>query len=267
MPGMKQKVIVITGASSGIGEHVAIECAKRGARGVVLAARREAELARVAAQVTAHGATALTVVADVTRRADNERVIAEAVAKFGAIDAWIGNAGRGISKMPSQLDDADLDAMIATNLKSVIYGVQAALVPMRAAKRGHLIAVSSGLSRMPFAPQRAAYSAAKAGMNLYMASLRIELRAELPDVHVSTVLPGVVATEFGASALYGGVDSRKIPNAQPVGEVAALIADLIERPRAEVYTRPEMAALAARYFGAEDVGAIEAQPPFTTPPR
>jgi short-subunit dehydrogenase len=128
---------------------------------------------------------------------------------------------------------------------------------------GHLIAVSSMLGRIPFAPVRSAYSAAKAAVNSLMTSLRLELAAELPGVHVSTVLPGVVATDFGKSARHGGADSRTLPNAQPVEDVAALIADLIERPRAELYTRPELREIAGRYYSAEDVGALEAQPPFS----
>jgi hypothetical protein len=88
-----------------------------------------------------------------------------------------------------------------------------------------------------------------------------------PGIHVSTVLPGVVATAFGANALHGGPDSRTLPNAQPVDEVARAIADLIEHPRAELYTRPELATLAARYFTADDVGTIEAGPPFSMPRR
>jgi hypothetical protein len=75
-------------------------------------------------------------------------------------------------------------------------------------------------------------------------------------------MPGVVATDFGLNALYGGNDNRKIPGAQPVEEVAAVIADVIEKPRAEAYTRAQMLELATRYFAAEDVGAVENQPPF-----
>jgi NAD(P)-dependent dehydrogenase (short-subunit alcohol dehydrogenase family) len=122
--------------------------------------------------------------------------------------------------------------------------------------------MSSGLSRFPFVAARSAYSAAKAAVNLLMASLRMELRGEFPEIHCTTVLPGVVATDFGLNALHGGADSRKLPGAQPVEEVATVIADAIERPAAEVYTRPQLRELAARYFTAEDVAAIEGQPPF-----
>jgi NADP-dependent 3-hydroxy acid dehydrogenase YdfG len=256
---MKDKVIVITGASAGIGAALAETAAKRGARGVVLAARRVAELSAVAEKL---GNVALVVPTDVTRRADNELLRDRALAKFGAIDVWVNNAGRGISRMVSQLSDADIDDMMTVNVKSVLYGIQAVLPHMKERKRGHIITVSSGLSRFPFAPQRSAYSASKAAVNLLMASLRVELRDEFPEIHTTTVLPGVVATEFGVNALHGGVDNRRLPNAQPVDEVAGVIADAIDNPIAEVYTRAQMRELAARYFAAEDVSAIERQPPF-----
>jgi NADP-dependent 3-hydroxy acid dehydrogenase YdfG len=260
---MKDKVIVITGASSGIGAALAAAVVARGAKGVVLAARRSTELSAVAAGL---GAGALAVVTDVTRRTDVEALRDRALERFGQIDVWVGNAGRGITRNVSALTDADVDDMVAINIKSVLYGIQAVLPHFRERKRGHLITVSSMLGRVPMAPFRSAYSAAKSAVNTLMASLRLELRGELPEVHVSTVMPGVVATEFGTHALHGGPDSRGLPNAQPVEEAAGVIADLIEQPRAEVYTRPELAQLAARYYAADDVAAVEAGPPFLQPP-
>jgi NAD(P)-dependent dehydrogenase (short-subunit alcohol dehydrogenase family) len=261
---MHDKVIVITGASSGIGEHLAEAVAARGVRGVVLAARRAAELSALADRL---GPSALAVVTDVTRRDDVERLRDQTLERFGQIDVWVGNAGRGITRSVTQLTDADFDDMIATNVKSVLYGIQAVVPHFRERRRGHLITVSSMLGRISMAPIRSAYSAAKAAVNSLMASLRLELRPEFPDIHVSTVLPGVVATPFGANALHGGPDSRTLPGAQPVAEVARAIADLIERPRAELYTRPELAKLVERYFTAEDVATLEAGPPFTMIPR
>jgi short-subunit dehydrogenase len=255
---MQDKVIVITGASSGIGEKLAEVAIARGAR-VVLAARREPELAAVAARL---GEAALAVPADVSRRADNEGLRDKAIERFGQIDAWVANAGRGITRPVAQLTDEDVDEMITANVKSVLYGVQAVLPHFRERGRGHVIAVSSMLGRIPMVSIRSAYSAAKAALNSLMTSLRLELRQELPGVHVSTVLPGVVATPFGNNARHGGADSRALPNAQPALEVAAMIADLIEHPRAELYTRPEMREFAGRYYSAEDVGALESQPPF-----
>ncbi|HMG53439.1 MAG TPA: SDR family oxidoreductase [Kofleriaceae bacterium] len=261
---MQDKVIVITGASSGIGEQLADAVAARGARGIVLAARRPAELSAIAARI---GPRALAVVTDVTQRGEVDQLRDRALEQFGQIDVWVGNAGRGITRSVTQLTDADFDDMMTTNVKSVLYGIQAVVPHFRDRRRGHLITVSSMLGRIPMAPIRSAYSAAKAAVNSLMTSLRLELRAEFPDIHVSTVLPGVVATPFGANALHGGPDSRTLPNAQPVGEVARAIADLIERPRAELYTRPELAKFVERYFSAEDVATIEAGPPFTGMPR
>lgn len=254
---MNDKVIVITGASAGIGEAVAHEVARRGARGIVLAARRKDELARVASQLGTPAVVWAPI--DVTRREDNEQLRKIALAKFGAIDVWINNAGRALSRNVSQLTDEDLDDMITVNVKSVLYGIQAVLPHFKERKRGHIITISSGLSRFPFASFRSAYSASKAAVNLLMASLRIELRNDFPGIHTTTVMPGVVATDFGNNARYGGVDSRQIPNAQPATEVATVIADAIEKPVAETYTRPQMRELAAKYFSAEDVTAIESQ--------
>ena len=259
---MKDKVIVITGASAGIGAAVAELAVQRGAK-VVLAARRADELAALAGRL---GDRALAVPTDVTRRIDNEQLRDRALAAFGHIDVLVANAGRGISRLPSELTDQDIDDMVTVNLKSVLYGIQAVLPHFKERKRGQIIAVSSGLARFPFAPQRSAYSAAKAAVNLLMASLRGELRAGgFADIHATTVMPGVVATDFGKNALHGGIDNAKLPGAQPVGEVAEVIADVIETPRAEVYTRPQMRELAARYFSAEDVGEIEKG--FGGPPR
>lgn len=263
MRAMKDQVIVITGASAGIGAATAELVAQRGAR-VVLAARRADQLTALANKLGSE--RALAVPTDVTRRADNERLRDRALEAFGRIDVWVANAGRGISRLVSELTDEDIDDMVTVNLKSVLYAIQAVLPHFKQQKRGQIIAVSSGLSRFPFTPQRSAYSASKAAVNLLMASLRGELRAGgFADIHAMTVMPGVVATEFGTNARHGGIDSTKMPGAQPVGEVAEVIANLIEKPRAEAYTRPQMRELAARYFAAEDVAEIEKG--FGGPPR
>lgn len=254
MSGMQDKVIVITGASMGIGEALANVCHARGAT-IVLAARNAEALAAVAGRL---GARALAVPTDVSRRADNERLVQRTLAEFGRLDVFVANAGRGISRMPSQLTDDDVDDMIATNFKSVLYAVQAALPHFKERQRGQIVAVSSMLGRIPFTPVRSAYSAAKAAVNSLMTSVRLELRAQFPDIHATTVLPGVVATGFGDNARHGGLDSRQLPGAQPVEEVAEIIAAAIERPRAEVFTRPDMQAFQARFYAAEDVATIEA---------
>ena len=255
----KHHVIVITGASSGIGAAAARLVGSKGAS-PVLAARRLEELRRVAGE---SGPSALAVVADVTLRADVQRIVDEALDRFGRIDVWINNAGRGISQPVAEITDEDFDDMMRVNVKSALYGMQAVLPHMKRRGRGHIINVSSVLGRLPFASVRAAYSASKHALMSLTANLRVDLRVEFPDIHVSSLIPGVVATEFGLHALHGGPDSRQLPQAQSVDEVAEVLVDLIEHPRAEAYTRPVYHQQVAAYFAAGDVDEVESKPPFT----
>jgi NADP-dependent 3-hydroxy acid dehydrogenase YdfG len=260
MRGMKDKVIVITGASSGIGAALAEVVGGQGALPVLLA-RREGALREVAARSGPH---ALPIVADVTRRDDVQRALAAAVARFGHVDVWVNNAGRGISRLVSELSDEDIDEMMLVNVKAPLYGMQAAIEHFKTRGQGHIINVSSMLGRVPFAAIRSAYAASKHALNSLTANLRMELRASHPGIFVSSVHPGLVATEFGLNARHGGMDSRKLPGAQTPEEVASVIAGVIERPSADVYTRPGGRQMVVAYFGAEDMGQVEAQPPFAT---
>jgi NADP-dependent 3-hydroxy acid dehydrogenase YdfG len=260
---MQDKVIVITGASAGIGAALARHVAKAGARPVLLARRRE-ELEAVAA---ACGERALPLVVDVTQRAQVEQAVKDVLARCGAIDVWVNNAGRGITRSVSELSDADLDDMMLVNVKSVLYGMQSVLPHFKQQRRGQIINVSSLLGRVPFAPFRSAYSAAKHAMNSLSANLRMELHSEYPDVRVCVMHPGVVATDFGLNALHGGVDSRSLPGAQTAEDVAAVLASMIVRPRADVYSREGGQKLVVDYFAAADMGEAETHPPFMQVPR
>jgi NADP-dependent 3-hydroxy acid dehydrogenase YdfG len=255
---MDEKVIVITGASSGIGAAVAEEVAKRGHK-VVLAARRAEALEEVAERI---GDEALVVQTDVTKRDEVEHLRDAAMRHFGHIDVWINNAGRGLSRAVLDITDADFDEMMLVNVKSALYGMQAITPHFQQRRRGHIINVNSMLGRLPLAGIRSAYNAAKHALTALTGNLRIDLRAEFPEIHVSSVFPGVVATDFGKNALGGGPDSRQIPNAQPVEEVAQVIAELIENPCAEVYSRPMYREMVKQYFAADDVAEIELKPPF-----
>ncbi len=249
---MTSKVIVITGASSGIGASLAKQSAARGDK-VALAARREAELKSVAKEC---GPEAIAVVTDVTHRADVERLRDEAIKRFGHIDVWVNNAGRGIGRQVLDLTDDDVDQMIAVNLKSALYGMQAIMPHFKERGEGYLINISSALGRIPFASYRSIYSASKAALNSLTANLRMDLRAEYPNIHVSVVMPPGVTTDFAKNALYGTPGgSRHLDNAQTPEQVAAAILDLIDHPKAELYTNPVAAETAARYYS--DVGAFE----------
>ena len=255
---MNGKVIVITGASGGIGAALAELLSGKGAQ-VVLIARREKELREVAARC---GPEAFPLVADVTRREAVEGALAASLARFGHVDVWVNNAGRGITRPVSELTDEDFDEMMQLNAKSALYGMQAVLPHFKERGSGHIINVSSMLGRLPFAIGRSAYSAAKHALNSLTANLRMELREKYPGIHVTSVHPGVVATEFGVHARHGGPDSRLIPGSQTAQEVAQVIADVIDHPRADVYTRPAAQQIVVGYYAAEDMGRAEQQPPF-----
>jgi len=249
------RVVVITGASAGIGAALAELVARRGDI-PVLAARNRAALDQVAARC--HGRADVHV-ADVTRRADIDALVAATLQSRGHIDVWVNNAGRGITRLVSQLTDQDFDDMMTVNVKSVLYGMQAVLPHFRARRRGHIINVSSMLGRLPFVPFRSIYAAAKHAVNALTADLRLELADEFPDIVVSAVHPGIVATAFGANALHGGPDSRQLPGAQSAEEVATVIADTMTSRQADVYTRPEARQSVAAYYAADDMAAVERQ--------
>ncbi len=243
---MAETVVVITGASSGIGAALAEHLAREG-RLVVLVARREDALAAVCARC---GPRAWPVVADMTRRNDARRVVETTLARAGGIDVWVNNVGRGITRLPSELTDDDIDDMMRANVKSALYGVQAVLPHFKARGRGHVINVSSMLGRMPSAVFRSAYCGAKHFLNALTANLRDELQASHPDIQVSLVSPGIVSTEFGVNAVHGGPDSRTLPNAQSAQEVAAIIAGVIASGVTDVYTRPGARQAVLDYLGA-----------------
>jgi short-subunit dehydrogenase len=265
---VKGRVVVITGASSGIGAALARKLATEGAR-LVLAARRDRELEQVAKEALSLGAErAVPVTVDVTERDQVFALRDKAVAEFGKIDVWVNNAGRGITRPALELTDEDVDEMISVNVKSALYGMQAVVPHFIERNAGHLINISSFLGRVPIASIRSVYSAAKAALNSLTANLRMDLSA-YPGIHVSLVMPGVVSTEFARHARGASPSTSVTPPGSPMmaqtpEDVASRIADVIRNPVAEVYTNPASADLARAYFA--DVAGFEARVTQPHPP-
>ena len=246
------KVIVITGASSGIGAALARQLAARGDY-LMLAARRAKELGTLARSC---GRDTYAFTTDVTRRQDVNRLRDEALRTFDHVDVWVNNAGRGITRKVLDLTDEDVDEMVTVNVKSALYGMQAIVPHFQERGQGHLINISSMLGRVPFATFRSVYSASKSALNSLTANLRMDLRAEFPNIHISLVLPGMVATDFAANALHGPAGIGAVSTAQTAEEVAAVIINLIDQPRAEVYTNPDiLVEQVKRYYS--DISAFE----------
>ncbi len=253
------KTIVITGGSAGIGEALAYRLASEG-HALVLAARRVRELESVAEEAVRRGSPrAIVVEADVTRRADVERIADRATELLGGFDVWVNNVGRGITRHVLDLTESDIDEIMAVNVKSALYGMQVAVAHFveRRAGEGQIVNISSFLGRVPLATHRSAYNGAKAALNALTANLRVDLRKSHPGIHVTLVMPGVVGTWFGRNALGSAADTPMYsgPYVQPVDEAAEMIARAIEHPVAELYTNPTSAEMARRYF--ENVEAFE----------
>ncbi len=260
---METKVVVITGASGGIGAALARQLSADG-HAVVLGARREAELKQVQ---QACGERALALVTDVTRKDQVEKLKQAALDKHGRVDVWVNNAGVTSGKRFAELDDAEVDRVFAVNFKGALYGAQAVLPHFMERRVGHLINVGCFFGRVPLGPARLAFNASKAALDVLTADLRMELRATHPEVEVSLVMPGAVSSGTDRAPLYPGV------NVQSPDEVADTIAGVIEAPRHEVYSLPFLKALARRYH--EDVDEFEAgmatpmlrSPMLRPPPR
>lgn len=229
---VSDQVIVITGASSGIGLVTARAAAAKGAK-VFLVARSEAVLADCVRAIEAAGGAAGHAVADVGD-ADQVRAAADAaVARFGRIDTWINNAGVAIYARLMDTPLAEHRRLIDTNYFGAVHGALAA-VPHLSRQGGALITVGSVASDMP-SPVMGAYAASKHAAKAYMEALRMELQASAAPVSITIVKPSGIDTPIAQHAFNGVGGEAQIP--RPVYDpslVAEAILDAAERPRREI---------------------------------
>lgn len=183
------KVVVITGASSGIGASAARKLVKLGAK-VVLAARREEKLRSLIAEL---GDNTFYVQTDVTRKADLDSLMADTIKRFGKVDVFWNNAGVMPISFFEEGRTNDWDRMIDTNVKGVLYGINAVLPYMLEQGSGHIVATAS-IQAYKTLPGTGVYSATKFAVRAIMDTLRQELAGK---IKVTTLYPGLVATEFG----------------------------------------------------------------------
>jgi NADP-dependent 3-hydroxy acid dehydrogenase YdfG len=190
-PQVRGKVVVVTGASSGIGEAIARRLAAEGAK-VVLGARRVDRLEKIVAEIQAAGGEALAHAFDVTKKAEVEGLVAAAVAKFGRIDVLVNNAG----VMPlSPLEAVKVDEwewMVDVNIKGVLYGIAAALPRFKAQGGGHLINISSVAGHHVF-PGAAVYCGTKFAVRAISEGFRMEAG---PSIRSTIISPGAIESEL-----------------------------------------------------------------------
>ncbi|MGE5338807.1 MAG: SDR family NAD(P)-dependent oxidoreductase, partial [Gemmatimonadota bacterium] len=190
----RDRTVLITGASSGIGRETALAFAAAGAN-VVLLARRAKVLGRVAAEARKLGAATLVASTDVTDAAAVTAAFRKAVKRFGAVDIVVNNAGVLIASKVEDLRDADLQKMLDVNLIGALHVMQSAVQVMRKQGRGHVVNVGSLAGRRGFSPL-GGYCASKFALVGLTEALRTELVGE--RIHVSLVLPGVIDTPMAA---------------------------------------------------------------------
>jgi len=218
--GIGEKVVVVTGASSGIGEAIARRLAAAGAA-VVLGARRTERLDQVVREIEAAGGRAIAVRTDVTERAEVARLVESAVERFGRVDVLVSNAGVMPLSPLNALKVDEWDQMVDVNLRGVLNGIAAALPRFEAQGAGHFVNVTSVADRGVF-PTSAVYSATKHAVRALSEGLRLEVGGK---IRVTLVAPG--ATE---SELANGISDPELRRVAVEGFRAHLIpADAIAR--------------------------------------
>src|ERR687884_580384 len=190
---LSEQVLVITGASSGIGLVTAREAARRGAK-LVLAARAEDALRQLCEEINSAGGEAVYVVADVGREEDVRRVAEQALARFGRVDTWVNNAGVSIYGRILDTPFEDMRRLYETNFWGVVYGSVVAAEVLRQ-RGGALINVGSVVSDRAI-PVQGVYSSSKHAVKGFTDALRMELEAEGAPVSVTLIKPGAIDTPY-----------------------------------------------------------------------
>jgi len=225
------KVVVITGASSGLGEATARLLSAEGAT-VVLGARREDRLNALAGELTAKGGKTLVVVTDVTVLEQVRRLADAAVEKFGRIDVMINNAGLMQQSRLDRFKVNEWDDMIDINIKGVLYGIAAALPHMERQKSGHIINVSS-VAGHKVTPAGAVYCATQHAVRVISEGLRQEVKPY--NIRTTIISPGAVATELPSHI----TDEESAAGIQQFYQGYAIPADSFARAVLFAMTQPE----------------------------
>ena len=236
---MRERVVVVTGASSGLGRAAAVELARRGAW-LVLAARRREALEDTARACLAAGGRAIVVPTDVTKEDEVDALARAALDEWGRIDVWVNNAGVTLYALLEAGPVEPHKRVIETNLFGALYGARAAVRIFRRQGRGTLINVGSVLSGVgqAFVPS---YVISKFGVHGLSEALRVEL-ADEPEIHVCTLLPYAIDTQhFQVAANEFERAPYALPPVQSPERVARALADLADKPKRMRYVPRAMA--------------------------
>jgi short-subunit dehydrogenase len=216
---LSEKVVVITGASMGIGEAIAKLFADLGARVVLLS--RDAGRAEAARHRIGHTQRTLALACDVRRREEIDRALSLTLHHFDRIDVWVNNAGHGLLDSVAEVDMAACRDMFETNFFGALAAMQAVIPVMQQQESGTIVNISSVAGHIPL-PYHALYSSTKFAMNAMSKAARVELQNDA--IHVMTVCPGYVRTAFGENAIQG----KEAKQVRP-GRVRGISAERVAR--------------------------------------
>ncbi len=230
-PELTNKVVMITGASAGIGRATAVALAQTGAH-VVLIARRQERLNALVDELAVYPGHRLALTGDVSDEQFARAAIAETITAFGHLDVLINNAGLGHRSYLTKMPTPDMHRLFDTNVMGLLYFTQAAIPHMKQQGGGHIINISSIISQRPL-PTMGLYCASKTAVNFISRALRMELRPY--HIRVTIVYPGRTITEFG-SALLGDTGANPSRLARvPAERVAHAIVKAITTGKTEIY--------------------------------
>jgi len=230
---LHEQVVVILGASTGLGHATALEFARRGAS-VVLAARGEPELREVEQEIIQLGGRAYVVVTDVAEWSQVQALAQEAVAHFGRIDTWVNNAAVAEYATVESATIEEIERVIHIDLMGQIYGMKTVIPYMRQQGGGTIINIASILAEVS-APLLSGYSAAKHGIKGFADSLRLELKHEKSGIEVTTIIPPSMNTPFFAhSRSRLGVNPKPIPPVYAPEVTVNAIIHAAEHPQRDI---------------------------------
>ena len=240
---IKDKVVIITGASSGIGYATALSLAKERAK-LVVGARRTDRLESLVKAIEENNGEILAQKLDVTKKSDCDDLVNTAIKKWGKVDVLVNNAGLMPLSFVKNLKVDEWDQMIDVNIKGVLYCTAAVLPHMRETKSGHIINISSVAGRIVF-PAGSVYCATKHAVTAFSEGLRQELSPR-NNIRVTTIEPGVVSTELTNTitdeSLEKFVESSKKMEALKAEDIASAIIFAINAPNHvsvnEILVRP-----------------------------
>lgn len=228
---LKDKVAIVTGASSGIGYATSLALAKAGAK-VAIGARRTENLKKLEDEIKNIGGQVFSKKLDVTKKSECDSFVAEVLAKWGTVDILVNNAGLMPLSFVKRLKIDEWDRMVDVNIKGVLYCTAAVVTPMLEKKSGHIVNISSVAGRIVF-PAGSVYCATKHAITAFSEGLRQELSVR-SNIRVTCIEPGVVSTELTNTitdeSLQSFVENAKKMEALKAEDIANAILYAVESP-------------------------------------